>query len=256
MGNLAIKLGEALKYESLGTVEFLVDENKNFYFIEVNPRLQVEHPITEAIYGVDLVELQIRIAQGEKLPFKQKDIKFRGWAMEFRICVEDPLKNFQPVSGKIRRYSLPLGKGIEIHTFLQSNQVIFPYFDDLLAKLIIYARDRKTCLQRAKRAIGEFSIEGVPTLIPLFKVVLENKNFIEGKLSTSFIGDEKVVEKLREISPKEEIKIEEKELAKEIDKKEVAKILANLYQKFKKERKEIPKINKWKLAERMKFFEE
>jgi len=262
MGKLAVKLGEYLKYESLGTVEFLVDQNKNFYFIEVNPRLQVEHPVTEIVYGIDLVEKQIRIAQGEKLELKQKNIKPQGWAMEFRICAEDPKKNFQPGTGKIKNYFLPGGKGVEIHTFLQPNQIIFPYFDNLIAKLVIWGNDRKHCILRARRAFEEFSIEGVPTLIPLFKSIIKNQAFINGQISTSFIEDEKIVEGISETKQlriKTETHEPEIDLAsqgKEIEKKEIAKFLASIYRKIKKGGESKIETSKWKMAERIKMFEE
>lgn len=263
MGKLAIKLGESLRYESLGTVEFLVDKDRNFYFIEVNPRLQVEHPVTEVVYEIDLIEKQIRIAQGEKLELKQKNIRPHGWAMEFRICAEDPAKNFQPGTGKVKNYFLPGGKGIEIHTFLQPNQIIFPYFDDLLAKLIIWGKDRKHCILRARRAFEEFEINGVPTLIPLFKSILKNQNFIDGKISTSFLEDEKILEKIPEIkkiilkteAPEPEIDLISTK-GKEIEKKEIAKFLAGIYLKIKKEGGLKTETNKWKIAERIKMFEE
>jgi len=262
MGKLAVKLGEYLKYESLGTIEFLIDEDRNFYFIEVNPRLQVEHPVTEAVYGVDLVEKQIRIAQGEKLELKQKNIKPNGWAMEFRICAEDPTHNFQPGTGKIKNFFLPGGKGIEIHTFLQPNQTIFPYFDDLLAKLVVWNKDRKNCILRANRAFEELTIEGVPTLIPLFKSILRNQNFINGKISTSFIEDEKILEKLpeaRQLLIKTEVPEPEIDLfsqGKEIEKREIAKFLANVYRKMKKDGGLKTDVSKWKMTERIKMLEE
>jgi acetyl/propionyl-CoA carboxylase alpha subunit len=259
MGNLARQLGQYLKYEGLGTVEFLVDQAKNFYFLEVNPRLQVEHPITELITGFDLVELQIRVAAREKLELKQKHIKFSGWAMEFRIYAEDPLNNFQPQSGQIIRYLPPGGKGIEIHSFCQIGQKIFPHFDPLLAKLVVFGKDRMNTIQRAKRALEEYIIEGIPTLIPLYKVLLENQNFLAGRLSTNFIEREKIIETLKNYypsttffpkEPKEEIAGE-----KVITEKEIALLVAKIYQDFKKEELELPPINKWKLAERLSIFE-
>ncbi len=254
MGKLAVKFGEHLKYESLGTIEFLVGEDKKFYFLEVNPRLQLEHPITELITGIDLVEQQIRIASGEKLNLKQKNIKFSNWAMEFRIYAEDALNNFQPRTGTITQYLTPGGKGIEIHGFCRTSQKIFPHFDSLIAKLIIFGKDRNSVIQRAKRALDEFIIEGVPTLIPFYKVLLENQRFLEGRLSTSFIEEEKIIETLRKTYPKggvEKIKIKT-----ELDPKELAKAVAKLYLELKKEKPKEPEINKWKLAERMKIFEE
>ena len=273
MGNLAVKLGQHLRYESLGTVEFLVDQDKNFYFLEINPRLQVEHPVTELVTGVDLVELQIRMASGEKLKPKQKHIKFLkptenvivngvGWAMEFRIYAEDALNNFQPQSGQISQYLPPGGKGIEIHSFCQVGQKILPHFDPLLAKLVIFGRDRMNTIQRAKRALEEYTIEGVPTLIPLYKVLLENQNFLAGRLSTNFIEREKIIETLKAVtlplsgalSPP--IKIEKGEVERALSEREIARLVAKIYQDLRKGELEFPKINKWKLAERMNISEE
>jgi len=262
MGNLAVKLGQHLRYESLGTVEFLVDQAKNFYFLEVNPRLQVEHPITELITGFDLVELQIRVASGEKLELKQKHIKSSGWAMEFRIYAEDALNNFQPQSGQISQYLPPGGKGIEIHSFCQPGQKIFPHFDPLLAKLVIFGKDRMNAIQRAKRAFQEYLIEGLPTLIPLYKVLLENQNFLAGRLSTDFIEREKIIETLKAVtlplsgalSPP--IKIEKGEVERALSEREIARLVAKIYQDLRKGELEFPKINKWKLAERMNISEE
>jgi len=263
MGNLAVRLGQHLRYEGLGTVEFLVDQDRNFYFLEVNPRLQVEHPITELITGFDLVELQIRVAAGEKLELKQKHIKPSGWAMEFRIYAEDALNNFQPQAGEITRYFPPGGKGIEIHSFCQIGQKIFPYFDPLLVKLVIFAKDRKSVIQRAKRAFQEYIIEGVPTLIPLYRVLLENQNFLDGRLSTDFIGKEKIIETLKEKAvpqkiagpevPQEQGKVEPE---KRISEKEIARLVAKIYQDSKKGELDLPKINKWKLAERLNMVAE
>jgi len=262
MGNLAVKLGQHLRYESLGTVEFLVDQAKNFYFLEVNPRLQVEHPITELITGFDLVELQIRVASGEKLELKQKHIKSSGWAMEFRIYAEDALNNFQPQSGQISQYLPPGGKGIEIHSFCQPGQKIFPHFDPLLAKLVIFGKDRMNAIQRAKRAFQEYLIEGLPTLIPLYKVLLENQNFLAGRLSTDFIEREKIIETLKAVtlplsgalSPP--IKIEKGEVERALSEREIARLVAKIYQDLRKGDERELDINKWRLAERMKIFEE
>jgi len=256
MSNLAMRMGQSLKYENLGTIEFLVGEDKKFYFLEVNSRLQVEHPITELITGFDLVEQQIRIARGEALDLKQKDIKFSGWAMEFRIYAEDALNNFQPQAGIITKYLPPGGKGIEIHSFCQPEQKIFPYFDNLISKLVIFAENRKLVIERAKRAFDEYLIEGVPTLIPFYRVLLENKNFLEGKINTSFIEKEGIIQTLGEKYPKIEFPKEIK-TEKIIGEKELAVFLARLYQNLKKEESKESETSKWKLMERMQmFFEE
>lgn len=252
MAKLSVKLGEHLKYESLGTVEFLVGGDKRFYFLEVNPRIQVEHPITELITGIDLVEQQIRIASGEKLTLKQKHIKFSGWAMEFRIYAEDALNNFQPRPGTISNYLPPGGKGIEIHSFCRVGQRIFPYFDSLISKMVVFGQDRLSCIQRAKRAFEEYIIEGAPTLMPFYKVLLGNQSFLEGKLSTSFIENENLIEALRGTQPPEKAEIiQEEGPAKET----LARTIAQFYLEFKKDKAEMPEINKWRLAERMSIYE-
>ena len=189
MGKFAVKFAEHLNYEGLGTIEFLMDKKKNFYFMEANPRIQVEHPITEIVYGIDLVKLQIKIAQGDEIGIKQKEIRPKGWAMEFRINSEDSCNDFKPVSGKISNYLPPGGKGIEIHSFCRNGQVVFPYFDSLLAKLVVFDSKRSLVISRAKRAFDEFILEGISNLIPFYKIVLDNKNFIKGDLSTNFIKD-------------------------------------------------------------------
>lgn len=255
MAKLAVKLGEHLKYESLGTIEFLVGEDKKFYFLEVNPRLQVEHPVTELVTGVDLVELQIRIASGEILDLKQKNISLNNWAMEFRIYAEDALNNFQPHQGLITNYLPPGGKGVEIHSFCQSGQKISPHFDSLISKLVVFGKTREVCIQRAKRVLDEYMIEGVPTLIPFYKVLVENPSFIEGQLSTSFIERENLIEALKRKQPKAKISPIAKK-KEEIDKEELAKLAAQFYLELKEKEPEERKLNKWKLADRLSIFEE
>jgi len=254
MGKMAVKFGEHIKYESLGTIEFLVGEDKRFYFLEVNPRLQVEHPVTEIITGMDLVEQQIRIASGERLYLKQKNISLNNWAMEFRIYAEDALNNFQPKEGTITNYLPPGGKGIEIHSFCQQGQRIFPYFDSLISKMVVFGKDRESCLRRAKRAFDEYVIEGAPTLIPFYKTLLENQNFREGRLSTSLIERENLIETLKKttIFPLPS----QKRVPEEADREELAKLAAQFYLELKEKEPKEPEINKWKLAERMLLFEE
>ncbi|MDI6591463.1 MAG: biotin carboxylase N-terminal domain-containing protein [Patescibacteria group bacterium] len=250
MGELAIKLAKELKYRGVGTVEFLMTPDKKFYFMEVNPRLQVEHPVTEAITGIDLVEQQIRICQGEKIKFSQEDISFSGWAMELRINAEDPLKNFQPSSGKIEKYFPPGGQGIFLHTFLHEGQEIYPYFDSLLAKLISWGKNREEAISKLKRTLTEFIIEGVATNIPFFKVLLENEDFLKGKFTTDFIEKSGI---LRELKPEvqKRIKIKEK-----IEEEEIAEIIYQIYQALKSS--QIPpekEVSNWKMAERLKLYE-
>jgi len=250
--NYALKLAKELKYQTIGTIEFLMDENENFYFMEVNPRIQVEHPVTEAICGIDLVELQIRISQGEKIKISQSDISFQGWAIEARINAEDPLSNFRPSTGTIRKFLPPGGQGIFVHTFLHDGQEIFPYFDPLLVKLIGFGKDRKEAISRLKRALEEIVIEGVKTNISFFKALLEDKRFLEGDFWTDFIERSGILEKIKMLKlPK--IKIPEKV---EISEKEVAELVYQIYKFFQKETLQERKPSLWQFSERLKFFEE
>lgn len=197
MGKMALKLAKALRYKTIGTVEFLLDKNKNFYFMEINPRIQVEHIVTEAISGIDLVEHQIRISQGEKLKFSQDEVKFQGWAIEARINAEDPFSNFKPSNGKVKRFLPPKGDGIFFHTFLRDGQEIFPYFDSLLAKAISYGKDREEAVSRLKKALDKTVIEGIKTNIPFLKTLLEDKEFLEGSFTNDFIERSGILEKIK-----------------------------------------------------------
>jgi acetyl/propionyl-CoA carboxylase alpha subunit len=250
MGNLAIKISRELKYQTVGTVEFLVDGNKNFYFLEVNPRIQVEHPVTEAITGIDLVEQQIRISQGERLKISQENVYFKGWAMEARICAEDPFQNFKPSPGKVEKYLPPGGQGIFIHTFLHEGQEIYPYFDSLLAKLIGFGKDRKEAISKLKRAIGEIVIEGIKTNIPFFKALLDDEDFIAGNFSTDFIERKKIINNLKEREKPKPVLIEKGEISE----REIAEIVFKIYQALK-ETKTKEEISNWQIIERLKMFE-
>lgn len=248
----AIKIAKEIEYKNLGTFEFLVDENKNFYFLEVNPRIQVEHPVTEAITGIDLVEQQIRIAQGENLKISQEDIYFSGWAVEARINAENPLENFKPSPGKITKYLPPGGQGIFIHTFLHEGQEIFSYFDPLLVKIIGYGKDRKEAISRLKRSLEEIVIEGVKTNIPFLKILLENKSFLKGDFSTDFIEKSKILEKIK--IP--EILKTYPPPPSEISEEKIAQIIYQIYKVLKEKEIKEERISKWQLAERISFFEE
>jgi len=251
IANCAIKLAKELDYNSIGTFEFLVDENKNFYLMEVNPRLQVEHPITEARTKIDLVEQQIRICQGEKIKFSQDDISFEGWAIEARICAEDPSQNFKPSTGKVERYLPPGGQGIFVHTFLHEGQEILPYFDSLLMKIIAFGKDRKEAILRLKRAVEETIIEGVKTNIPFFKVLLEDEDFFDGNFDTEFIERKRLLEKIKEIPVSKPTLVKRKEISE----KEIAEIVFKIYQVIKREKLEKEEISKWQIAGRLKMFE-
>lgn len=187
MGQAAINIVKEAKYHSLGTVEFLVDEDQNFYFMEVNTRVQVEHPVTETLTNQDLIKEQIKIALGEKLSLKQKDICFDGHVMEFRINAEDPSNNFAPSPGKLEYFITPGGPNIRVDTACYSGYKIPPNYDSLIAKLIVKGRDRKDAFAIAKRALKEFHIAGVHSTIPFHLYLLEDKNFQEGNYFLDYI---------------------------------------------------------------------
>jgi acetyl-CoA carboxylase biotin carboxylase subunit len=187
MGAAAIKLAKAAGYSGAGTVEFLVDNKANFYFIEVNTRLQVEHGVTEEVTGIDIVKEQIKIASGAKLNLKQKDIKINGWAIEFRINAEDWERDFLPNPGTLSLYLPPGGPGVRVDSHAFPGYVMPPYYDSLLAKLIVYAKTRSDAISRAQRALSEFVIDGVSTLLNFHKQVVLDGSFRRGDFSTSFI---------------------------------------------------------------------
>ena len=190
MGEAAIKAVKKVGYTSCGTVEFLVDKDKNFYFMEMNTRIQVEHPITEERTGIDLVKEQIRIAAGEPLKLKQKDIEFRGHCIECRINAENPSKNFRPCPGKITGLILPGGNGIRIDTFVYAGYTIPPNYDSMIAKIIAFGKTRNEAISKMKRALEETVIEGVDTNIDFLFEIIKNPNFIRGKFDTSFVERE------------------------------------------------------------------
>ena len=188
MGNAAIKAVKASKYSNAGTIEFLVDKDKNFYFMEMNTRIQVEHPVTEWVTGVDIVKEQLRIASGEKLRFKQGDINFNGHSIECRINAENPDKNFMPCPGEIKDLNLPGGNGVRIDTAVYSGYKIPPTYDSMIAKLIVHAENRKEAISKMKRALEECIIDGIDTNIDFLYRILENEDFISGNFDTSFIS--------------------------------------------------------------------
>ena len=188
MGKAAVKAATAVGYVNAGTIEFLYNEDaKEFYFIEMNTRIQVEHPITEEVTGIDIVKEQIRIAAGEELGYDQKDIQFTKHAIECRINAEDPFNNFQPCPGRIEFMHVPGGHGVRVDKHVYTGYVIPQYYDSMLAKLICYGRDRKSALDRMSRALDEFIIRGVKTTVPLHKLILKDPNFRRGRYSTAFI---------------------------------------------------------------------
>ena len=176
-----------LGYESVGTMEFLVDESDNIYFIEMNTRVQVEHPVTEIISGVDIIQRMIEIAEGDKLHFLQEEISFRGYAIEFRINAEDPRNNFMPSFGTIREYLTPGGPGVRLDTAVYNGYTIPPNYDSMIGKLIVWALDWEGVVKKAKRALDEYHIAGIETNIPLHKEIIKDKAFQDGKFDTSFL---------------------------------------------------------------------
>ncbi len=187
MGEAAVKVAEIGGYTNAGTVEFLVDGNRNFYFLEVNTRLQVEHPVTEMVTGLDLVHLQIRIAAGEPLPFRQEGVQLRGHAMECRIYAEDPDNNFFPSPGKITLLLMPAGPGIRRDSGMYEGWSVPLDYDPLLAKLIGYGSDRRQTIMRLRRALHEYFVGGIKTNISLFRRILKNPEFVAGQLDTGFL---------------------------------------------------------------------
>jgi acetyl-CoA carboxylase biotin carboxylase subunit len=190
MGEAAISVAKAVRYYSAGTVEFLLDADKNFYFMEMNTRIQVEHPVTEMVTGVDLIELMLRIADGEKLPFTQEDIKLNGWAIECRINAEDVQSGFAPYLGVIEKIQYPRSKNIRIDTGIAESSVVTPYYDSMLSKLIVHGETREKAITNCLNALNKFWIKGIKTTIPFCKAVLDHKKFRNGDFNTSFIEKE------------------------------------------------------------------
>ncbi len=187
MGEAAVKCAKSIGYQNAGTVEFLVDESGSFYFMEMNTRIQVEHPITEMVTGIDLIKEQIRIAAGENITYKQEDIQFKGSAIECRINAEDPDNEFMPCPGKIAVFNAPGGRGVRLDSHAYAGYEISPYYDSMIGKLITYGKNRTEAISVCKRALDEFVIEPIKTTIPFHKKVMNNPAFLRGKFSTDFI---------------------------------------------------------------------
>jgi acetyl-CoA carboxylase biotin carboxylase subunit len=188
MGNAAVKAAKAVDYSGAGTVEFIYDyRNRKFYFMEMNTRIQVEHPVTELVTGIDLVKEQIRVANGERLSHSQKDVTFTGWAIECRINAENPEKNFMPSAGKINMYLPPGGYGVRIDSAAYPGYTIPPYYDSMIAKVITFGTSREEAISRMKRALSEFVIEGIHTTIPFHLKLLDHEKFVEGQFNTKFL---------------------------------------------------------------------
>ncbi len=187
MGEAAVKVAQACDYVGAGTVEFLIDEHLNFYFLEMNTRLQVEHPVTELITDLDLVEQQIRVARGEALSFQQEDLAIKGHAVELRIYAEDPMDNFLPSIGTLTRYRSPEGEGIRLDSGYEEGMEIPIHYDPMIAKLVTYAEDRPAAIQKMKEVIDAFELEGIASTLPFGRFVMEHEAFTSGKFDTHFV---------------------------------------------------------------------
>jgi acetyl-CoA carboxylase biotin carboxylase subunit len=183
----AVKLVKASEYTNAGTVEFLVDKDENFYFIEMNARIQVEHPVTELISGIDLIKSQIRVAAGEALPFKQSEIKAKGWAIECRINAEDPDHNFRPCPGKIEHLIIPGGFGVRFDSHVHAGYTVSPNYDSMVGKLLVHQPTRQEAIESMRRCLNEFKVEGIKTSVPLQLKILEHPDFQSARIDTGFI---------------------------------------------------------------------
>lgn len=198
VGEIAVRASTALNYLNAGTAEFLSDSEGNFYFIEINARLQVEHPVTELVTGKDLVKLQIQVAQGEEIPFKQEDLELKGCAIECRINSEDPFYDFTPSVGYIPNCNIPSGPGVRVDTYLYPGCNVSGFYDSLIAKLITYGSSFNEARIRMKNALSEFTIEGINTTIPIHQTIIEESNFINGNISTDYIEKYDIIKKMKQ----------------------------------------------------------
>ncbi len=198
MGEVAVKAARAVNYVNAGTIEFLVDKDKNFYFLEMNTRLQVEHPVTEAVTGTDIVKEQIRIARGRDLKLRQEDVRFNGWAIECRINAEDPYNDFIPSTGKIEYTHLPTGPGVRVDTGVFLGLEITPYYDFLISKLVVWGETRAQAILRMRRSLEEYKIVGVKTNIPFHQNLLDQHRFMAGHFDTRFVEERFSMEKAEE----------------------------------------------------------
>ncbi|MGF1533545.1 MAG: acetyl-CoA carboxylase biotin carboxylase subunit [Bernardetiaceae bacterium] len=187
MGEAAVAVARACQYHGAGTVEFIMDQDLNFYFLEMNTRLQVEHPVTEQITGIDLVKAQIRIAEGQALDFQQEDLRIQGHALELRVYAEDPANNFLPDIGTLQSYRRPFGNGIRVDDGFEEGMTIPIYYDPMIAKLVTYGKDRQEAILRMRRAIQEYDITGIQTTLPFGQFVMQNEAFLSGQFDTRFV---------------------------------------------------------------------
>ena len=196
MGDASVKAAKAVNYVGAGTIEYIFNrQNNEFYFMEMNTRIQVEHPVTEMVTGVDLIKEQIKIANGEKLSIKQDEIEFNGWSIECRINAEDPFNNFMPQPGKVDMYLAPGGLGVRVDSAVYPGYSIPPFYDSMVAKLITYGATREEAINRMKRALDEFVIEGVKTTIPFHSLIMDHELFKEGDFNTNFLKDHPIEQK-------------------------------------------------------------
>jgi acetyl-CoA carboxylase biotin carboxylase subunit len=248
IGERAVEIARLAEYTNAGTIEFLYD-GKEFYFNEVNARLQVEHPVTEMITAKDLVKDQIKIAAGEELDYSQKDIQFKGWAMECRINAEDPYNNFLPSPGTITRYEPPGSIGTRIDSGLVVGSEIPTFYDSLFAKVIVWGDTRETVVERMKRALWEMRVEGIETNISFHLKVLEDKSFKKGDIDTTFIKRKGIIDKLRREGEEHNI-----EMARKVAAVSAALAISeegkNNYLKVIQKVDEYQSVNKWKMAGR------
>jgi acetyl/propionyl-CoA carboxylase alpha subunit len=238
MGDVAVKAVKASNYTSAGTVEFMVDKNRNFYFLEMNTRLQVEHPVTELITGIDIVNEQLKIASGDKLSLKQESIKMNGAAIECRISAEDPENNFTPSTGKIVELIEPGGPGVRVDSGIYEGFEVPVYYDPLIAKLLVWAPTRQEAIARMKRALNEYRIRGIKTSIPFHLIVMDNPKFVAGDYDTTFI--DRVLGKVEYKKKNHEVAAIAATIRKVLAEQQTTVI----------EKKREPGINPWKLAGR------
>ncbi|HKR73760.1 MAG TPA: acetyl-CoA carboxylase biotin carboxylase subunit [Candidatus Nitrosocosmicus sp.] len=242
IGEIAKRAADAVDYLNAGTAEFLCDPEGNFYFIEINSRLQVEHPVTELVTGLDLVKLQISIANDESIPFKQNDLKLTGSAIECRINAEDPFYDFAPSVGKVPDCNLPYGPGIRVDTYLYPGCTVSGFYDSLTAKLISWGANFDESRRRMRNALDEFVIEGINTTIPLYKTIMNDKHFISGELSTDYLDRYSIIQKMKD---------EQKALNSDLQKRLLPAVSSAILQSEfikKSNPTENTKLNSWKFG--------
>lgn len=248
IGGRAVEIGRLAEYVNAGTIEFLYD-GKEFYFNEVNARLQVEHPVTELVTGIDLAKEQLRIASGEELDHIQKDIQPRGWALECRINAEDPYNDFLPSPGIVTHYEPPGSIGVRIDSGIVAGSEIPTFYDPLFAKIIVWASTRETAVERMRRALEEWRIGGIETNIPFHLRILKDKSFRKGKIDTAFVGRKKIIEKLREEGRELRIEMKRKAVAVSAALAQSKDGIAN-YLRMDRDAKQARPASKWKMAGR------